>query len=70
MSRYDAPLNCGCPGGDDVDWDEIIRRINDEEDEEEELIPVVIPVEPERIPVRKDDVFSPVRKTEEVEADR
>lgn len=64
MNRYDAPLNCGCGGGSDVDWDEIIRRINEEDE------PIAIPVEPERIPVREDDVFSPVRKTEEVEVNR
>lgn len=66
MSRYDAPLNCGCGG--DVDWDEIERILREAEEDRPE--PIAIPVEPERIPVREDDVFSPVRKTEEVEADR
>ena len=54
---------CGC-GGSKIDWDEferILREIETDDTPE---------VEPEAIPVKKDDVFSPVRKTEEVEVGR
>ena len=63
MSEF---FNCGCGGDSDIDWEEIIRRINEEAGEEEELIPVVIPVTPERIPAED----WPVRKREDVEVDR
>jgi hypothetical protein len=54
---------CGCPGRrlDDAEWERIIREI-----EEGETVEAPIPVTPERIPAED----WPVRKTEEVEADR
>jgi hypothetical protein len=49
-------FNCGCGGN--VDWDEIERILREAEEGNTEAIPV-----------EDDDVFSPVRKTEEAEVE-
>jgi hypothetical protein len=53
-------FNCGCGGN--IDWEEIERILREAEEGKTEA-------EPEAIPVEDDDVFSPVRKTEEVEVE-
>lgn len=55
--------NCGC-GGKKVDDAEVERVLREIEEERREK--VLVPVE-QPIPVRKEDVFAPQRKTVEVE---
>lgn len=52
-------MGCGCGSRRDVDWD-TIRRILEESDSDNEEAPIEI--------TEDDDVFSPARKREEVEA--
>jgi hypothetical protein len=56
-------MGCGCGSGEGLSWEEFERILRDIE--EADTDPDEAPIE-----VTEEDVFSPVRKTEEVEADR